>query len=109
MFMYNSISFYCLCSCKEFMEVAEDDYISEHIEISINKFPVLIKWLPVNDKRVSFLTRCFNKGNSDALFRRGMVRSNSFRNTRKHLLIIIQKYTKVKFLIFFIDRVFYVG
>ncbi|XP_071713549.1 putative F-box protein At1g67623 [Rutidosis leptorrhynchoides] len=61
-------------SSKDLMEAAQDDYIYQRI--SINKFPV-IHWFPPKEDVVSFLTRCFEKGNPEALFRRGMI--NYFR------------------------------
>ncbi|KAK1420061.1 hypothetical protein QVD17_21369 [Tagetes erecta] len=57
-------------SCKDFLESTTDDYIYEHI--SIDKFPI-IHWLSPSPRVSSFLTHCFNKGNSESLFRKGMI------------------------------------
>ncbi|KAI3800338.1 hypothetical protein L1987_28428 [Smallanthus sonchifolius] len=57
-------------SCKEFLESTKDDYIFQCI--SIDKFP-LTHWFPPSKRVLSFLTRCLNKGNSESLFRQGMI------------------------------------
>ncbi|KAK9056348.1 hypothetical protein SSX86_027438 [Deinandra increscens subsp. villosa] len=58
-------------SCKDLLEPTEDDFIYQ--SISIDKFP-LPHWInPPSAKVRSFLTRCFNKGNPESLFRKGMV------------------------------------
>nr|GEY61710.1 hypothetical protein [Tanacetum cinerariifolium] len=55
--------------CTEFLEAATDEYIYEFI--SMDKFPIS-NWARPSDKVVSFLNRCFEKGNAEALFRHGM-------------------------------------
>ncbi|KAI3741107.1 hypothetical protein L1987_58774 [Smallanthus sonchifolius] len=57
-------------SCKDFLESTKDDYIFQCI--SIDKFP-LTHWFPPSKRVLSFLTHCFNKGNSESLFRQGMI------------------------------------
>ncbi|CAK7356025.1 unnamed protein product [Dovyalis caffra] len=56
-------------SCKEFLEVASENYIFE--QITLEKFPV-IPWRISHDAS-SFLDRCKENGNPEALFRQGMV------------------------------------
>ncbi|KAJ6757033.1 hypothetical protein OIU74_026315 [Salix koriyanagi] len=56
-------------SCKEFLEAASENYILEHI--TIEKFPV-IPWR-ISHGASSFLDRCKENGNPEALFRQGMV------------------------------------
>ncbi|KAF9669854.1 hypothetical protein SADUNF_Sadunf13G0007700 [Salix dunnii] len=56
-------------SCKEFLEAASENYIHEHI--TIEKFPV-IPWR-ISHGASSFLDRCKENGNPEALFRQGMV------------------------------------
>ncbi|KAL8235551.1 hypothetical protein R6Q59_016632 [Mikania micrantha] len=57
-------------SCKNFLELAKDDYVSQCI--SIDTFPVT-HWFPPSTKQLSFLTHSLNKGNSESLFRQGMI------------------------------------
>ncbi|XP_057948364.1 putative F-box protein At1g67623 [Malania oleifera] len=67
----NSLTDLCnakLC-CKEFLRAAEDDYIFKHA--SMEKFPVA-PW-PVSCEASSFLRRCKESGNAEALYREGMV------------------------------------
>ncbi|KAJ7979073.1 F-box protein [Quillaja saponaria] len=56
-------------SCKAFLGAAEDDFIFEHI--SMDKFP-RNSWDPSN-KVFSFLKRCLQSGNAEALYRKGMM------------------------------------
>ncbi|GAB2220420.1 hypothetical protein Droror1_Dr00008070 [Drosera rotundifolia] len=64
--LYNSK----LC-CKELRQVTEDDYVYEHASIPLEKFPV-IPWSEEDDKVKSFLRRCMECGNTEALYREGM-------------------------------------
>nr|XP_043630305.1 F-box protein At2g35280-like [Erigeron canadensis] len=57
-------------SCKVLLDAAKDDSIFR--SISLDKFPVT-PWFPLNDRVQSFLTHCFEIGNSHALFRHGMI------------------------------------
>ncbi|GKD63302.1 tetratricopeptide-like helical domain-containing protein [Tanacetum coccineum] len=56
-------------SCTDFLEATNDEYIYEFV--SMEKFPIS-NWVRPSNKVVSFLTRCFEKGNAEALFRHGM-------------------------------------
>jgi hypothetical protein len=56
-------------SCREFLEAASENYIFEHI--TIEKLPV-IPWT-ISHGASSFLARCKENGNPEALFRQGMV------------------------------------
>lgn len=58
-----------LC-CRDFLGAAEDESIFQHV--SIDKFPV-IHWFPPSDALLSFLNRCVDKGNPEAMFRQGMI------------------------------------
>lgn len=55
--------------CRDFLDAAENDYIYQHV--SMEKFP-LIPWF-ISDKEFSFLKRCRESGNSESLYREGMV------------------------------------
>ncbi|KAK4256623.1 hypothetical protein QN277_006326 [Acacia crassicarpa] len=55
--------------CREFLHASDNDYVYEHV--SLEKFP-LIPWF-VTDKEFSFLKRCKESGNSESLYRDGMV------------------------------------
>ncbi|GJZ70252.1 hypothetical protein Tco_0633802 [Tanacetum coccineum] len=57
-------------SCTDFLEATNDEYIYEFV--SMEKFPIS-NWVRPSNKVVSFLTRCFEKGNAEALFRHGML------------------------------------
>ncbi|KAK9056341.1 hypothetical protein SSX86_027431 [Deinandra increscens subsp. villosa] len=57
-------------SCKDLLEPTEDDFIYQ--SVSIDKFSQP-HWIPPCTKVRSFLTSCFNKGNPESLFRKGMV------------------------------------
>ncbi|XP_071690928.1 putative F-box protein At1g67623 [Rutidosis leptorrhynchoides] len=57
-------------SCRDFLGAAEDESIFQHV--SIDKFPV-IHWFPPSDELLSFLNRCIDKGNPEAMFRQGMI------------------------------------
>ncbi|KAK9058392.1 hypothetical protein SSX86_023234 [Deinandra increscens subsp. villosa] len=57
-------------SCKDFNQSTRDDYIFQHI--SIDKFP-FTNWNRPSERVISFLTHCLNKGNSESLFRQGMM------------------------------------
>ncbi|XP_057969606.1 putative F-box protein At1g67623 [Malania oleifera] len=56
-------------SCRDFLGAADDNYIFEHA--SMEKFPVA-PW-PVSEEASSFLRRCKECGNAEALYREGMV------------------------------------
>ncbi|KAL7197037.1 hypothetical protein ACSBR1_036950 [Camellia fascicularis] len=58
-----------LC-CREFLGVAEEKYILQHV--SIEKFPVIHQWLKREEVSL-FLNRCIQSGNPEALYRQGMV------------------------------------
>lgn len=58
-----------LC-CRDFLGAAEDESIFQHV--SIDKFPV-IHWFPPSDELLSFLNRCIDLGNPEAMFRQGMI------------------------------------
>ncbi|KAL5760102.1 hypothetical protein ACOSQ2_018940 [Xanthoceras sorbifolium] len=55
-------------SCKDLFEVGNDDYVLQHA--CMDSFP-LAPW-PVSDEASSFLKRCKESGNAEALFRQGM-------------------------------------
>ncbi|GJT58237.1 putative F-box protein [Tanacetum coccineum] len=55
--------------CTDFLEATNDEYIFKYV--SMDKFP-MCNWVQPSDKVVSFLTRCFEKENAEALFRHGM-------------------------------------
>ncbi|KAK3223602.1 hypothetical protein Dsin_010627 [Dipteronia sinensis] len=55
-------------SCKDLLEVGNDDYVLQHA--CMDSFPVA-PW-PISDKASSFLRRCRESGNDEALFRQGM-------------------------------------
>ncbi|PWA30256.1 tetratricopeptide-like helical domain-containing protein [Artemisia annua] len=57
-------------SCTDFLEAANDEYIYKYV--SMDKFPIF-SWNRPSDQVLSFLARCFEKGNAEALFRHGMV------------------------------------
>jgi hypothetical protein len=67
-------------SCKDFYVLAEDDYIFQHV--SLKEFPLV--WC-TRDKVLSFLRRCKENGNSDALFREGICGYFSSKNQRPGL------------------------
>ncbi|KAA8529733.1 hypothetical protein F0562_034167 [Nyssa sinensis] len=69
-----------LC-CRDFLGLAEDDYILQHV--SIDKFPV-IPWF-TSGEAISFINRCKESGNPEALFRQGMVEYFSFKNVESGL------------------------
>nr|GEX95579.1 hypothetical protein [Tanacetum cinerariifolium] len=56
-------------SCIDFLEATNDEYIYKFV--SMDKFP-MFNWVLPSDKVDSFITRCFEKGNAEALFRHGM-------------------------------------
>ncbi|CAH1441891.1 unnamed protein product [Lactuca virosa] len=56
--------------CKDFLEATEEHYVIQRI--SIDKFPT-IPWYPQSDNVCSFLMNCFDKGNPESLFRRGII------------------------------------
>nr|GEV11643.1 hypothetical protein [Tanacetum cinerariifolium] len=56
-------------SCTDFLEATNNEYIYEFV--SMDKFPIS-NWARPSDKFVSFLNRCFEKGNAEAPFRHGM-------------------------------------
>lgn len=56
-------------SCRDFLHAADHDYVYQHV--SMEKFP-LIPWF-TSDKESSFLRRCKESGNSESLYREGMV------------------------------------
>ncbi|KAJ9169374.1 hypothetical protein P3X46_017577 [Hevea brasiliensis] len=57
-------------SCKEFLEAASEDYVFEHVKMdSIPLFP----WRDEHYGLSSFLARCTESGNPEALFRQGMM------------------------------------
>ncbi|KAL9995852.1 putative F-box protein [Helianthus debilis subsp. tardiflorus] len=62
--------FLLLYSCKDFLESTTNDYISQRI--SIEKFPIT-HWFKQNKRVLAFLSQCFNKGNPESLFRKGMI------------------------------------
>ncbi|KAM0021633.1 putative F-box protein [Helianthus debilis subsp. tardiflorus] len=62
--------FLLLHSCKDFLESTTNDYISQRI--SIEKFPIT-NWFKQNKRVLAFLSQCFNKGNPESLFRKGMI------------------------------------
>ncbi|GAB2294026.1 hypothetical protein Dimus_028242 [Dionaea muscipula] len=64
--LYNSK----LC-CKEFLKATEEDYVLQHTSIPRDRFPV-VPWTK-EDKLVTFLKRCRECGNAEALYREGMV------------------------------------
>ncbi|KAJ7955089.1 F-box protein [Quillaja saponaria] len=66
-------------TCKEFLRIAEDDYIYKNI--SMEKFP-RVPWKPSNQV-AQFLRRCEEAGNAEALFRRGML--EYFTHVRREL------------------------
>ncbi|KAJ6974179.1 hypothetical protein NC653_030302 [Populus alba x Populus x berolinensis] len=77
-------------SCKEFLEAASENYIFEHI--TIEKLPV-IPWTTSHGAS-SFLARCKENGNPEALFRQGMVEffsSNRPESGFQHLKIAARK------------------
>nr|GEY86878.1 putative F-box protein At1g67623 [Tanacetum cinerariifolium] len=57
-------------SCQDFLDAVEDEYIFQNI--SMDKFTI-IPWSQQTDSEISFLTKCLNLGNAEALFRQGMV------------------------------------
>ncbi|XP_059633572.1 putative F-box protein At1g67623 isoform X2 [Cornus florida] len=57
-----------LC-CREFLGAVEDDYILQ--KVSMDKFPI-IPWTP-SDELISFLNRCKESGNPEALYRQGLI------------------------------------
>lgn len=59
-----------LC-CKEFLHAAEDDYVYRHASME-NFALVPLPWFTGN-KESSFLKRCRESGNSEILYREGMV------------------------------------
>ncbi|PWA82886.1 tetratricopeptide-like helical domain-containing protein [Artemisia annua] len=56
-------------SCTDFLEAANHEYIYKYV--SMDKFPIF-SWNRPSDQVLSFLARCFEKGNAEALFRQGM-------------------------------------
>ncbi|MFS7934190.1 putative F-box protein [Helianthus anomalus] len=62
--------FLLLHSCKDFLESTTNDYISQRI--SIEKFSIT-NWFTRNKRVIAFLSQCFNKGNPESLFRKGMI------------------------------------
>jgi len=56
--------------CREFRGATEDEYILE--QVSIMEFPVIHQWLK-SEKVSRFLNQCMESGNSEALYRQGMV------------------------------------
>ncbi|KAF7834490.1 putative F-box protein [Senna tora] len=56
-------------SCRDFLQASNDDYIYQHV--SMAKIP-LIPWF-ITEKESSFLKRCRESGNSESLYREGMV------------------------------------
>ena len=56
-------------SCKDFFEVAEDDYILQ--QVSLEKFPIIPYRL--SNEESSFLKRCEEFGNPESLFRQGVI------------------------------------
>ncbi|CAK9181536.1 unnamed protein product [Ilex paraguariensis] len=56
-------------SCKVFNEVGEDNYVFHHV--SLDKFPV-IPWR-ASEEASSFLNKCRESGNPEALYRQGVV------------------------------------
>lgn len=56
-------------SCRDFLHAGDDDFVYQHV--SMDKFP-LIPWF-ISDKESSFLRRCRESGNSESLYREGMV------------------------------------
>uniref|UniRef100_A0A5B7BAW8 At2g35280-like TPR domain-containing protein n=1 Tax=Davidia involucrata TaxID=16924 RepID=A0A5B7BAW8_DAVIN len=69
-----------LC-CRDFLGAAEDDYILEHV--SIDRFPV-IPWF-TSGETISFLNRCKESGNPEALYRQGMVEYFSLKKVESGL------------------------
>ncbi|XP_054821363.1 F-box protein At2g35280-like [Prosopis cineraria] len=67
--------------CREFLHAADDDYVYEHV--SLEKFPV-IPWF-ITEKEFSFLKRCKESGNSESLYREGMVEYFSSLNLKSGL------------------------
>ncbi|KAK7264633.1 hypothetical protein RJT34_32242 [Clitoria ternatea] len=59
-----------LC-CKEFLHVAEDDYVYHHV--SMEKFPLVPHGWFQGKRESFFLKRCGESGNSEMLYREGMV------------------------------------
>lgn len=59
------------CSCKVLREIAEDSYVYRHV--SLAKFPV-VQWKSQTEEEKSFLDKCWECGNPEYLYRRGVVR-----------------------------------
>ncbi|KAG2702659.1 hypothetical protein I3760_06G100500 [Carya illinoinensis] len=64
-------------SCKDFLELAEEDSIFQHV--SLEKFSV-IPWNTSSEASL-FLERCKDCGNPESLYRQGMVSYFSYRMT----------------------------
>ncbi|KAH1116432.1 hypothetical protein AAZX31_17G025500 [Glycine max] len=60
-----------LC-CKEFLRAAEDNYVYRHASME-NFALVPLPWFKGNNKEFPFLKRCRESGNSEILYREGMV------------------------------------
>ncbi|XP_074375511.1 putative F-box protein At1g67623 [Apium graveolens] len=56
-------------SCKTLNKLGDDKFIIQHV--SLDKFPV-IPW-KISDQQAIFWDRCINSGNSEAIYRRGIV------------------------------------
>ncbi len=56
-------------SCKDFLEVAEEDYIFQHV--SLEKFPIIP--CRITKEASYFLNRCEQFGNPESLFRQGVI------------------------------------
>ena len=60
-----------LC-CKEFLRAAEDNYVYRHASME-NFALVPLPWFKGNNKEFPFLKRCRESGNSEILYREGML------------------------------------
>ncbi|KAH7570434.1 hypothetical protein JRO89_XS05G0106200 [Xanthoceras sorbifolium] len=71
-------------SCKDLHEMGNDDYVLQHA--CMDSFPVA-SW-PVSDEASSFMKRCKESSNAEALFRQGMFEYFSLSQMKSGLALL---------------------